>query len=83
MGKLPFCLPLSLCVGHAALDHELVLVIEAVGIHEGLLVVLVEELLIGQRLDLIVDPVQQGRWCPDCPARGCRRYSRGSALRKR
>ena len=65
MGKLPFCLLLSLCVGHAALNHQLVLVIDAVGVHKGLLVVLVEELLIGQRFDLIVDPVQQG-WCCPC-----------------
>lgn len=36
MGMLPFCLLLSLCVGHAALDYELVLVIHAVGVHKGL-----------------------------------------------
>ena len=49
----------GLCGHDAALDDELVLVVGTVGIHEGLLVVLVEELLIGQRGDLLVDPVQQ------------------------
>ena len=46
--------------GCAALYHQGVLVVLAVGVQQGRLVVGVEEILIAQRLDLVVQPVQQG-----------------------
>ena len=44
----------------AALNHQGVLVVLAIGVQQGRLVVGVEEILIAQRLDLVVQPVQQG-----------------------
>ena len=49
----------ELTLHHAALDHQLVLVVGAVGVHQGGLIVLVEEVLLAQGLDLLVQPVQQ------------------------
>ena len=46
--------------GCAALNDQGVLVVLAVGVQQGRLVVGVEEILIAQRLDLVVQPVQQG-----------------------
>ena len=46
--------------GCAALYHQGVLVVLTVGVQQGRLVVGVEEILIAQRLDLVVQPVQQG-----------------------
>ena len=43
--------------GLAALDHQLVLEVGAVGIHQSLLIVLVEEVLLAQSLDLLVQPI--------------------------
>ena len=52
-------LPLLLCARLAALDHEAVLIVSAVGVNEGGLIVGVEEILLAQSLDLVVDGIQQ------------------------
>ncbi len=57
-----FCflsLPLLLCARLAALDHEAVLIVSAVGVNESGLIVGVEEVFLAQGLDLVVDGVQQ------------------------
>ena len=46
--------------GCAALYYQGVLVVLTVGVQQGRLVVGVEEILVAQRLDLVVQPVQQG-----------------------
>ena len=46
--------------GHAALNDQLILIVKAVGIHQSLLIVLVEEVLFAQSLDLLVQPIQNG-----------------------
>ena len=48
-----------LCARLAALDHEAVLVVSAVGVNESGLIVGVEEILLAQSLDLVVDGIQQ------------------------
>ena len=52
-------LPLLLCARLAALDHEAVLIVSAVGVNESGLIVGVEEILLAQSLDLVVDGIQQ------------------------
>ena len=52
-------LPLLLCARLAALDHETVLIVSAVGVNESGLIVGVEEILLAQSLDLVVDGIQQ------------------------
>lgn len=47
-------LPLLLCARLAALDHEAVLIVSAVGVNESGLIVGVEEILLAQSLDLVV-----------------------------
>ena len=49
----------SACGGHAALHHQALLIIEAIGVDQGLLIVLVEEVFRREGLDLVVDPVEQ------------------------
>ena len=51
-------LPLLLCARLAALDHEAVLIVSAVGVNESGLIVGVEEILLAQSLDLVVDGIQ-------------------------
>ena len=48
-----------LCARLAALDHETVLIVSAVGVNESGLIVGVEEILLAQSLDLVVDGIQQ------------------------
>ena len=46
--------------GDAAFYHQIILIVQAVGIGQGGLIVCVEELLLTQRLDLLIQPIQQG-----------------------
>ena len=56
---LPYCHQGVSLRSHAALDDEAVLVVCTIGVDQGLLIVLVEEVFIGQRNDLFIDPVQE------------------------
>ena len=50
---------LLLCARLAALDHEAVLIVSAVGVNESGLIVGVEEIFLAQSLDFVVDGIQQ------------------------
>ena len=77
-----------LCARPAALDHEAVLIVSAVGVNESGLIVGVEEILLAQSLDLVVDGIQQRLIAladggGNRVLTGCRQCSRGSGWQTR